>query len=88
MTDKIIIGLEAHDATGKSETSEVLARIFCGSIYRVSDEMKSERRQACEPIDIFKKFTKDASPEAGEYNLAIFEEACKNKREKLKKKKV
>ena len=42
MTDKIIIGLEAHDATGKSETSEVLAKGFWSSIYKVSDEMKSE----------------------------------------------
>jgi len=76
MSGKIIIGLEAHDATGKSETSEVLARIFGGSIYKVSDEMKSERRQACEPIDIFKKFTRDSSPESDEYNLEIFEKAC------------
>ena len=85
MSGKIIIGLEAHDATGKSETSEVLAKIFRGSIYKVSEEMKSERRQACEPIDIFKKFTRDSNPKSDEYNQEIFDKACKKMDESYSK---
>lgn len=85
MTDKIIIGLEAHDGTGKSATSTELIKIFGGEVYKIPDDLKSERRLICEPIDIFKTFTTELSPKSDEYNLEIFDQACKNMDESYSK---
>ena len=78
MVNKVVIGLEAHDGTGKSATSKELIKIFGGEVYKIPDDLKSERRLVCEPIDIFKKFTTDSSPKSDEYNLEIFEKACEH----------
>ena len=87
MVNKVVIGLEAHDGTGKSDTSEVLIEIFGGvipgkskEIEQINNELKrikNDRRLACEPIDISKKFSTDSSPESDEYNYEIFEKTCK-----------
>ena len=45
MTERVIIGLEAHDGTGKTETSLELLKLFGGERYWVKDELKKERRE-------------------------------------------
>ena len=57
MNNRIIIGLEAHDATGKSGTAIELLKIFDGEVSKVSKEMKIKRREICEPISVLKSFT-------------------------------
>ncbi|MDP6870466.1 MAG: hypothetical protein QGI21_06825 [Candidatus Poseidoniaceae archaeon] len=42
---KIIIGLEAHDGTGKTETSLELLKIFGGERYWVQKDLKEERAE-------------------------------------------
>ena len=43
MTNKLIIGLEAHDGTGKTETCIELLNIFGGKHYQVGEQLQKER---------------------------------------------
>lgn len=44
MHSPIIIGLEAHDGSGKSSTAKEIQKLFGGRIWTVADEMKERRR--------------------------------------------
>jgi thymidylate kinase len=76
--NQIIIGLEAHDATGKTETSQELVEILGGSIYKVGADMKLRRREASKLISVLKKYSEVTAPNSDEYNLSQFLDACKN----------
>jgi hypothetical protein len=77
MNNRIIIGLEAHDATGKSGTAIELLKIFDGEVSKVSKEMKIKRREICEPISVLKSFTEKKDYSETEYNQQMFDNACK-----------
>ena len=76
MKNQIIIGLEAHDATGKSETSKELLKIFGGEISTVSDDMKIKRRNICAPISVLNEFSNDEDCKDDYYNINQFLDAC------------
>ena len=42
--NRIIIGLEAHDGSGKSTTAKEIAALFKGQVFFTKDEMKESRK--------------------------------------------
>ena len=44
MSEKLFIGLEAHDGSGKSSTAKRIAAMFGGAVFFTSDETKQRRR--------------------------------------------
>ncbi len=42
--DRVIIGLEAHDGSGKSTTAKEIEKLFNGKVFFTTDEMKNKRR--------------------------------------------
>ena len=42
--NQIIIGLEAHDGSGKSTTAKEIAALFKGQVFFTKDEMKESRK--------------------------------------------
>lgn len=72
----MIIGLEAHDATGKSETSKELLKIFGGEVSKVAEKTKIKRREICKAISVLNEFSDESEPKEGFYNTEQFLNAC------------
>ena len=55
MVERVFIGLEAHDGTGKSSTARLLARMFDGDVFFTPDEIKHHRRSVYASKPLTKK---------------------------------